>query len=104
MSSRLGRIALIVAVLAAPAVVFAQQPRGVAQAAVNTTVTVKVGAKKTLGVPDIARVAVSDPEIADIRVSGGGEVEVTGRAAGTTHVHVWTHGGQKVSYEVAVSR
>ncbi|MBX5483165.1 MAG: pilus assembly protein N-terminal domain-containing protein [Myxococcaceae bacterium] len=82
----------------------AQQPRGVVQAAAVTTVNVKVGAKKVIGVPDIARVAVKDPEIADIRVGDGGEVEITGRAAGRTEVHVWTRDGQKMSYEIAVTR
>lgn len=103
MTSRL-QVAVLALSLLGGGVALAQ-PRGLSQAAASSTVTVKVGAKKTLGVQDIARVAVTDPEIADIRVSGtGGEVEVTGRAAGTTQVTVWTQGGAKVSYEVAVSR
>lgn len=70
----------------------------------STAIVLKVGSKKVLGVPDIARVAVGNPEVADIRVSGSSQIELTGRAEGSTTVHVWSHGGQKVTWSVTVSR
>lgn len=67
-------------------------------------VQVKVGGKTAVTVANISRVAVGDPEVADIRVARAGEVEITGRASGTTQMHVWKADGQKVTFTVTVSR
>ena len=66
-------------------------------------VTLKVGGRQHLSVPNVTRVAVSDPDVADIRVDGG-KVELTGRAAGATQVQVWKQDGGRVSFQVTVSR
>lgn len=76
----------------------------VAQAQEPAAITVKVGGKKALVVADVSRVAVGDPAVADIRVGGAEQLEVTGRSAGTTQLHVWKSDGKKVSYQVTVTR
>ena len=69
-----------------------------------STMTLKVGGKKLLAVTNAVRVAVSDPDVADIRVANAGSVEVTGRNAGTTELSVWKEGGEQVKFVITVSR
>lgn len=64
----------------------------------------KVGATRSVTVSNLSRVAVADPSVADIRVGDRDVVEVTGRSAGTTQLRVWKADGQKVTYQVTVSR
>ncbi|MGA9520154.1 MAG: pilus assembly protein N-terminal domain-containing protein [Myxococcaceae bacterium] len=66
-------------------------------------VTVKVGGSKTISVSDVARIAVANPDVADIRVDGGKHVKITGRAPGSTTVLVWMQDGQKVTWSVTVT-
>ena len=69
----------------------------------SAPVNLKVGSRQVLAVANVTRVAVSDPDVADIRVDGG-KVELTGRAAGATQVQVWKQDGARVSFQVTVSR
>ena len=78
-------------------------PEAFAQAGGATQVQLKVGGRRSVSVQNVTRVAVGDPEIADIRVAGG-EVEITGRAPGTTQLLVWRGDGSKQSYAITVSR
>lgn len=66
-------------------------------------ISLKVGGKKLLTVAKLTRIAVGDPDVADIRAVGE-RVEVTGRSAGTTALDAWTQDGDKVSYVITVSR
>lgn len=85
----------------APAVSSAR-PR-VASPSAAVEVSLKVGGKKTLTVANLSRIAVGNPDVADIRALGD-RVEVTGRSAGTTALDAWTQDGQKVRYVVTVTR
>lgn len=88
---------LLLAAAAAPGHALAQTQQ-------DAGVSLKVGAKKSLAVENISRVAVGDPSVADISVGAKDVVEVTGRSAGTTQLHVWKSDGQKLSYAVTVTR
>jgi pilus assembly protein CpaC len=64
----------------------------------------QVGGRTAITVPNVARVAVGDPDVADIRVGQGGEVEITGRAPGSTQLLVWKQDGQRVNFQITVTR
>lgn len=69
-------------------------------AASNTTV-VAVDQSKILTFSGIQRVAVANPDIADVGVVSGSELLLIGKAPGVTTVHVWTNTG-RVSLQVEV--
>jgi len=49
-----------------------------------------VGAQKILEVPGLSRVAVGDPEVADVKPLDGKQLLVVGKAQGNTTLLVWT--------------
>ena len=98
MSARLFAAVFAGALLFAPVVVASGAAAVVAQ---PSQVSVKVGGKKVLNVTGVERVAVGNPDVADIRVEGK-SIEVTGRSPGTTTVQVWRN-GQRESYAVTVT-
>jgi pilus assembly protein CpaC len=75
----------------------------VAQAPAQAPVAVKVGGSKMIPVSDVSRVAVANPDVADIRVDDGKRLQITGRAPGSTTVVVWKQDGQKVTWTVTVT-
>ena len=54
----------------------------------------KVGEKRVLTVKNLLRVALADPETADVETKGLEQLEVTGKAPGTTKLLTW---GRKAS-------
>jgi len=50
----------------------------------------------------VERLAVANPEIADVAVAGSNEIIVIGKAPGVTTLHVWSR-GTRLSYVVEVS-
>ncbi|EAX48031.1 type II and III secretion system protein [Thermosinus carboxydivorans Nor1] len=72
-----------------------------ATALANDILTVAVNQSRVLGFSGVQRVAVANPEIADVLVVSGTEVLVVGKAPGLTTMHVWTEAG-RATYEVEV--
>jgi pilus assembly protein CpaC len=68
----------------------------------GTTLKLKPGAERVLKVPGLARIAVGDPEVADVRPKGSAEVGVRGLAEGRTEVLVWDAKGNRFRYPVVV--
>ncbi|HZI10536.1 MAG TPA: pilus assembly protein N-terminal domain-containing protein [Myxococcus sp.] len=67
------------------------------------TVTLKKGGTHELKLKDLSRVAVGDPEVADIQVSGKDALRITGQKAGETTLLVWTGDKQELrAYHVVV--
>ncbi|MFL5356767.1 pilus assembly protein N-terminal domain-containing protein [Archangium sp.] len=68
------------------------------------TFTLKPGEKKELPVKDLTRVAVGDPEVADIAVDGkgGAVLHITGGKPGETTLLVWTKDGARKAYKLVV--
>lgn len=59
------------------------------------------GGQEVLRVPGLTRVAVGRPEIADVQVTGGGELLVLGKARGKTNLVLWVR-GERQNREVIV--
>lgn len=81
--------------------VFANPPQQPAPVATEETITLQVGGTKELQVSGLTRVAVGDPEVADIDVEGGATLRIEGRKAGETILVVWTGEGRK-AYRLVV--
>lgn len=81
----------------------AQQKAG--HSAPEETLTLKAGGKKDLSAMDVIRVAVGDPEVADIAVDSKGEttvLHINGKKAGETTLLVWTADGKRKAYKLVV--
>ena len=98
MSARLFAAAVAGVLLFAPVAI---AKGGAAVVAQPSQISLKVGGKKVLNVAGVERVAVGNPDVADIRVEGK-SIEVTGRSPGNTTVLVWRN-GQRDSYAVTVT-
>ena len=64
-----------------------------------------MGQQKTLTVRNVQRVAIGDPEVADVKqVGGGDELLLTGVGEGRTSLLVWVRGERRISYSVVVRK
>lgn len=70
--------------------------------AADETLTVKKGAKRTLTVPGLSRVALGDPSIADVETTGADGVRISGLAVGKTTLIVWDNAGKRRTYLIDV--
>lgn len=69
------------------------------------TITIGESQQKVVKVPTgVQRVAIGDPEVADVRAIGSTEVLVTGIAEGRTTLLIWTSGNRRLSYTVSVRK
>jgi pilus assembly protein CpaC len=69
------------------------------------TLSLGVGQQKTLTLHDVQRVAIGDPDVADVKqVGGGDELLVTGVGEGRTSLLVWQRGERRQSYAVLVRK
>ncbi len=68
-------------------------------------ITLGVGQQKVLQLGNVARVAIGEPEVADVRqVGGGGELLITGVGEGRTSLLVWRQNDARLSYLVVVRK
>jgi len=88
------RIGVVVAAFAASA----------ALAQEGGTISLGVGTQKVITVPGIARVAVGDASVADVKTIGNSQLLIIGSAEGKTTLLIWKTSGQRVSYLVSVRR
>ena len=69
------------------------------------TISLGVGQQKVIQVGNVARVAIGEPEVADVKqVGGGGELLVTGVGEGRTSLLVWRTNDSRLSYLVIVRK
>lgn len=69
----------------------------------NTTIQILIGEQKSVDVSDVKRVAIADPEIADVKIlRDTNEMLITGIAAGATTLSIWDNGGNKQSMTIKV--
>lgn len=74
-----------------------------ARAQEGTTISLGVGQQKVIQVSDVQRVAIGEPDVADVKqVGGGGELLVTGITAGRTSLLIWKTNGSRVGYSIVV--
>ncbi|MBI2914855.1 MAG: BON domain-containing protein [Firmicutes bacterium] len=87
------------------AVLLLLAPAGAAAPAAGLSGSLQVnlvaGESRVLLTKDVERVAVADPTVADVVVVSKAEVLVTGKAFGTTSLHIWEK-GKRTQYEVRV--
>src|SRR5689334_18375148 len=68
-------------------------------------INLAVGQQKVIRVANVARVAIGEPEVADVKqVGGGGELLITGVGEGRTSLLVWRSSEPRLSYSVVVRR
>ncbi len=94
------RAASLLAVLSC--IAFANAARAESE---GSTISLGVGQQKTISVSNVQRVAIGDPEVADVKqVGGGGELLITGVAEGRTSLLVWRGNDSRVSYLIVVRK
>ncbi len=62
------------------------------------------GSSRVVTVPGIAKVAIGDPQIADVKAISTSQVLVNGRQDGRTTLMIWKDNGQRVTYTVVVRK
>lgn len=81
----------------------ADETTGQVQAEISgNTIAVVVNSSQILRSYGVQKVAVANPEIADVMVISGNEIMVVGKAPGRTSLHVWNWQG-RTSYVVEVA-
>jgi pilus assembly protein CpaC len=71
----------------------------------GATISLGVGQQKIITVSNVQRVAIGDPDVADVKqVGGGSELLVTGVAEGRTSLLVWRVNDSRISYLVVVRK
>ena len=75
-------------------------PASAAIADVPKNLEMDVGAQKVLDVQSIARVAVGDPNVADVKPIGNHQLLIVGKAEGRTTLLVWTNAGKGAMYKL----
>ena len=68
----------------------------------NEKIDVGINSSRILNLDGVERIAVANPEIADVVVVSGAEVLLVGKTAGTTTMHIWSQNGRS-SYTVDVT-
>lgn len=66
-------------------------------------VEVSLNESKYMAASGITRLAVGNPEIADVQLLSSGDFLLVGKKAGTTSLIVWADGGQRTEYTVYVA-
>src|SRR5437764_12611522 len=91
------RFHILVALLLASTNAVAQSEGG--------TISLGVGQQKVIQVSNISRVAIGEPEVADVKqVGGGNELLITGVGEGRTSLLVWQTNERRISYVVIVRK
>jgi pilus assembly protein CpaC len=68
------------------------------------SIALGVGTQKVITVPNIQRIAVGDPAVADVKNIGSNQVLIIGAGEGKTTLLIWKSSGQRVSYVVSVRK
>ncbi|NVJ25837.1 MULTISPECIES: pilus assembly protein N-terminal domain-containing protein [Myxococcus] len=72
-------------------------------AAAEERIELKAGEQRVLDMEGLSRLALGDPETAEVKTLGKGKIEVTGKVAGTTTMLVWKRNGERLAYTVVVT-
>jgi len=85
--------------------IFASSAARAQAAGDGSTISLGVGQQKTISVSNVQRVAIGDPEIADVKqVGGGSELILTGVGEGRTSLLVWRANDSRISYLIVVRK
>ncbi|MDC0708324.1 pilus assembly protein N-terminal domain-containing protein [Stigmatella sp. ncwal1] len=70
----------------------------------GSTIALGVGTQKVITVPGIARIALGDPNVAEVKNIGNNQVLIIGQTEGKTTLIIWKGSGQRVTFLIAVRR
>ncbi|MBI5544931.1 MAG: pilus assembly protein N-terminal domain-containing protein [Deltaproteobacteria bacterium] len=70
----------------------------------NSTIAIGVGTQKVLSIPGIARIAIGDPGIADVKPINSSQLLIVGQAEGGTTLLIWKSNGSRLSYLIRVRK
>lgn len=70
----------------------------------SSTIALGVGTQKVINVPGIARIAIGDPSIADVKALGGSQLLIVGQGEGSTTLLIWKSNGARLSYLIRVRK
>jgi Flp pilus assembly secretin CpaC len=87
---------------AAPTLARASPPTSEKAPPADATITLKRGAKHVLTVPGLSRVALGDPDVADVATTGKDGVKLTARKKGETTLMTWDEDGKRRTWRVVV--
>ncbi|MDI6870293.1 MAG: pilus assembly protein N-terminal domain-containing protein [Bacillota bacterium] len=65
-------------------------------------IVVRTGESRVITVPEVSRVAVGQPAVADVRVISPGEILVNGKSEGQTTLLLWPSSGRVIEQQVRV--
>jgi Flp pilus assembly protein, secretin CpaC len=75
---------------------------GTAYAQEEQAVAIGVGTQKVLNIPGIARIAIGDTSIADVKVLGTSQVLIVGKTEGRTTLLLWKSNGSRLNFMINV--
>jgi len=81
----------------------AEPAQAPAPAAAEELLTIQPGSSRSLRVPGVTRVALGDPDIADVELTGDNTLRIDGRKAGETKLLIWT-GSVRKAYRIVVQK
>ncbi|MBS2031561.1 MAG: pilus assembly protein N-terminal domain-containing protein [Deltaproteobacteria bacterium] len=90
------KLLAVAALLALPAVASAQDS--------NNTIALGVGSQKVISVSNVAKIAVGDPNVADVKPVGSNQILVVGMAEGRTTLIIFRTSGQRLTYLISVRK
>ena len=83
--------------LAALGALLALFTAGSARAQDSSVINLGVGTQKVITVPGTTRIALGDPNVAEVKAIGGNQILISGTSEGNTTLLVWKSSGQRVS-------
>jgi len=69
----------------------------------TSTISLGLGIQKVINVSGIARIAIGDPRVADVRPLGNNQLILLGQVEGRTTLLIWKSNGSRLSYLVNVT-
>ena len=90
------KVLVVAAILAMPLAALAQES--------GNTIALGVGRQKVISVANIAKIAVGDPNVADVKPVGTNQILVVGMAEGRTTLIIFRSNGQRLSYLISVRK
>jgi len=90
------KLLALVALMALPAVASAQDS--------NNTIALGVGSQKVISVSNVAKIAVGDPNVADVKPVGSNQILVVGMNEGRTTLIIFRTSGQRLTYLISVRK
>lgn len=99
------RVLVVIVALLVGAAPIAAQPRVVSQSEATSQMKLQVGETRLLQISEkVIRIAVADPNVADVQVVTEDQVLITAKAVGVTNLTMWNAANKPLVVSVAISR